>query len=84
MEFRQHKRDYYIRKLGYAQVTPSVLKEQVRPPGAVPVLNSALNFAAFATLRRARLLVKFFILLLPISCWGEGMSEETAESLLLN
>jgi hypothetical protein len=30
MEFRQHKREYYIRKLGYAQVTPSVLKEQVR------------------------------------------------------
>jgi hypothetical protein len=29
MEFRQHKREYYIRKLGYAQVTPAVLKEQV-------------------------------------------------------
>eukprot|EP00092_Neocalanus_flemingeri_P006262 GFUD01006736.1.p1 GENE.GFUD01006736.1~~GFUD01006736.1.p1 ORF type:complete len:1636 (+),score=540.21 GFUD01006736.1:158-5065(+) len=28
MEFRQHKRDYYVHKLGYTQVTPAVLKEQ--------------------------------------------------------
>jgi len=28
MEFRQHKRDYYLHKLGYSQVTPAVLKEQ--------------------------------------------------------
>jgi len=28
MEFRQHKRDYYVHKLGYPQVTPAVLKEQ--------------------------------------------------------
>lgn len=29
MEFRQHKREYYIHKLGYDQVTPNVLREQV-------------------------------------------------------
>ena len=28
IEFRQHKREYYIRKLGYANVTADVLKEQ--------------------------------------------------------
>lgn len=28
MEFRQHKREYYIRKLGYQNVTPEVLREQ--------------------------------------------------------
>ena len=28
IEFRQHKRDYYIRKLGYVNVTADVLKEQ--------------------------------------------------------
>jgi len=28
MEFRQHKRDYYLHKLGYPQVTPAVLREQ--------------------------------------------------------
>merc|ERR1719419_2072676 len=28
MEFRQHKRDYYLHKLGYSQVTPAVLREQ--------------------------------------------------------
>ena len=28
MEFRQHKRDYYMRKMGYAQVDGSVMKEQ--------------------------------------------------------
>jgi len=28
MEFRQHKRDYYVHKLGYSQVTPGVLREQ--------------------------------------------------------
>lgn len=28
MEFRQHKREYYIQKLGYDSVTPEVLREQ--------------------------------------------------------
>uniref|UniRef100_A0A2R5LDG2 5'-3' exoribonuclease 1 n=1 Tax=Ornithodoros turicata TaxID=34597 RepID=A0A2R5LDG2_9ACAR len=28
MEFRQHKRDYYVNKLDYSQVTPDVLQEQ--------------------------------------------------------
>lgn len=28
MEFRQHKRDYYVNKLDYPQVTPEVLQEQ--------------------------------------------------------
>ena len=28
MEFRQHKRDYYIHKLGYSQVNEETLREQ--------------------------------------------------------
>ena len=28
MEFRQHKREYYIHKLGYSKVDASVLREQ--------------------------------------------------------
>ena len=28
MEFRQHKREYYIHKLGYSKVDSSVLREQ--------------------------------------------------------
>ena len=28
IEFRQHKREYYIQKLGYQNVTPEVLREQ--------------------------------------------------------
>ena len=28
IEFRQHKREYYIQKLGYKSVTPEVLREQ--------------------------------------------------------
>jgi 5'-3' exoribonuclease 1 len=28
MEFQQHKREYYMNKMNYSQVTPSVLKEQ--------------------------------------------------------
>ena len=28
MEFRQHKRDYYLHKMGYSQVTAAVLREQ--------------------------------------------------------
>jgi hypothetical protein len=28
MEFRQHKRDYYVPKLGYTQITPAVLRQQ--------------------------------------------------------
>ena len=28
IEFRQHKREYYIQKLGYKNVTPEVLREQ--------------------------------------------------------
>ena len=28
IEFRQHKREYYIQKLGYKNVTPDVLREQ--------------------------------------------------------
>ena len=29
-EFQQHKREYYMNKMNYPQVTPSVLKEQIR------------------------------------------------------
>jgi hypothetical protein len=28
MEFRQHKRDYYVHKLGYAQVNEDTLRDQ--------------------------------------------------------